>query len=56
MNLPGATIGKVSIGIRIDDGGTEFEKGFYFYEQVVLDDVFPRYGPAEGKGKIYLMG
>ena len=49
------SIGAVRFGIRIDDGWTDLGT-FYYYTQVALNDVMPRYGPAEGRGLIYLTG
>lgn len=58
MSWPGKdpeSLGTVKFGIRIDDGWSDLGN-FYFYEQVSLIDIHPRYGPAEGNGIIYLDG
>jgi len=58
MTWPGKdkeSTGLVPFGIKIDDGWTDLGR-FHFYTQVALDDVVPRYGPAQGRGLIYLTG
>lgn len=58
MGWPGKdpkSIGQVKLGLQIDNSWSD-EGFFYFYEQIELIDVYPRYGPAEGSGIIYLYG
>lgn len=58
MSWPGKdplATGLVKFGIRIDDGWADLGN-FFFYEQVSLIDIYPRFGPAEGRGLIYLNG
>ena len=50
-----AAIGKVKIGVKIEDSFTDLGD-FHYYKQVELESVTPRLGPAEGSGIIYLAG
>lgn len=47
--------GAVRFGISMEGSWTDFGD-FFYYTQIELDDVFPRYGPAEGHGIVYLTG
>jgi len=47
--------GSVKFGISFDGSWTDFGN-FYYYQQIELDDVYPRYGPADGHGIITLYG
>jgi len=58
MSWPGKdpeALGTVKFGIRIDDGWSDLGN-FYFYEQISVSDLTPRYGPSEGNGLIYVSG
>lgn len=58
MSWPGKdkdALGTVKFGIKIDDGWSDLGN-FYFYEQISVHDLMPRYGPAEGNGIIYVTG
>lgn len=47
--------GSVKFGISFDGSWTDFGN-FFYYTQIELDDVYPRYGPADGHGIITLYG
>lgn len=58
MSWPGKdprSTGLVKFGMSMDGSWTDFGN-FYFYQQVDMDDIFPRYGPADGHGIIYVYG
>lgn len=58
MALPGKdpwATGNVKFGVSIDGSWTDFGN-FYYYEQISLNDITPRIGPAEGEGIIYFYG
>lgn len=48
-------IGSAVFNITIDGKMIKMAP-FYFYKQVVLEDLTPHYGPAEGEGKILFYG
>lgn len=47
--------GSVKFGISFDGSWTDFGN-FFYYTQIELDDIYPRYGPADGHGIITLYG
>jgi len=51
---PSAT-GYVKLSVKIEGSWVEFSD-FFYYDQIVLDDMTPRNGPAEGRGIIYFYG
>lgn len=48
-------IGPAMFNITIDDKMIKL-RDFYYYNQVVLSDMTPHYGPSEGEGKILFYG
>lgn len=48
--------GTVDLAVVIDGNWHKFAGGFTYYEQPELDDMYPRIGPAEGKGIVYFYG
>ena len=58
MTWPGKdpkVTGSVKLGISIDGSWTSFGT-FFYYKQIELDSISPRFGPAEGSGLIYFYG
>ena len=51
-----AFFGNVGFSIIIDGNWHKFAGGFQYYEQVVIEDIYPKIGPAEGKGVIRFYG
>jgi len=51
---PQAT-GLVKLGVFVDESWSDLGN-FYFYQQVELSEIYPRYGPWEGSGIIYMYG
>lgn len=51
---PSAT-GYVKLSVKIEGSWVEFSD-FFYYDQIKIDDMNPRNGPAEGKGIIYFYG
>lgn len=47
--------GNVKFGVSVDGAWTDLG-GFYYYKQIVLNDMNPKIGPAEGEGYIYFYG
>lgn len=48
--------GTVDFAIVIDGNWHKFTGGFQYYEQIQIEDMFPKVGPSEGKGVIYFYG
>jgi hypothetical protein len=58
MCLPGKdpnALGLVKFGVTIHGVYNDFGN-FYYYEQIKMNDMFPHYGPNEGRGDIYFDG
>lgn len=51
---PKAT-GYVKFSAKIEGGWVQFGD-FYYYDQIEVTDMSPKYGPAEGRGIIYFYG
>lgn len=51
-----SSFGTVDFAVVIDGNWHKFTGGFQYYEQIELDDMYPKIGPAEGKGVILLYG
>lgn len=45
-------LGLVKFGVMIHGVYNDFGN-FYYYEQIKMNEMFPHYGPSEGKGDIY---
>lgn len=48
-------LGLVKFGVMIHGVYNDFGN-FYYYEQIKMNDMFPHFGPNEGKGDIYFQG
>jgi len=50
------TFGEVELAIVIDGNWHKFSGGFQYYQQIVIDDMYPHIGASEGNGTIYFYG
>lgn len=48
--------GNVDFAMIIDGNWHKFTGGFQYYEQVVIEDIYPKTGPSEGRGVIQIFG
>ena len=48
--------GNVELAVVIDGNWHKFTGGFQYYEQPILEDVFPKIGPSEGRGVVNFYG
>lgn len=46
--------GNVDFAVIIDGNWHKFTGGFQYYEQIEMEDIYPKIGPAEGKGVILI--
>ena len=48
--------GPVDFAVIINGNWHKFVGGFHYYEQITVEDMYPRMGPFEGQGKIHFYG
>jgi hypothetical protein len=49
--------GAVNLGVVLNGIDQKlFPKGFYYYEQVIIDSIYPKSGPSSGNAKIKVFG
>jgi len=48
--------GNVDFAVIIDGNWHKFTGGFQYYEQIIIEDIYPKIGPSEGRGIIKFYG